>query len=99
MLEGFSERESGFLGREGSQSATNGRVSRKDFRDGLFSIFIDHLNPAVELKVLWDFFKAFGRVRDVFLSARFCHTRSSFAFVSFGMWEEANKVANMVYGR
>ncbi|KAK1565073.1 hypothetical protein Q3G72_018124 [Acer saccharum] len=94
-----SERESDSLGREGSQITTNGRVVREDFRDGLFSIFIDNLNPEVDVKELWHFFKFFGRVRDVFLSNRFSHRRSSYAFVRFGSWAEANLVAESVNGR
>ena len=54
-----SERESDSLGREGSQFAINDRFLRKDFWDGLFSIFIDNLNLAVDLKELWRFFQGF----------------------------------------
>ncbi|KAK3219363.1 hypothetical protein Dsin_013333 [Dipteronia sinensis] len=93
------ERVTNSLGCEGSQIVSSSRALRKDFRDGLFSIFIDNLNPKVDLKFLWGFFKVFGRVRDVFLSVTFHHRRSSFAFVKFGLWEEANKVANMVNGK
>ncbi|KAK3228216.1 hypothetical protein Dsin_008078 [Dipteronia sinensis] len=97
--ESFRERKTDSFSREGSQIATNGRASRKDFRDGLYSIFIDNLKPEVDSKVLWGFFKAFGRVRDVFLSGRSCHRRSRFAFVRFETWEKANKVANLANER
>ncbi|KAK2654770.1 hypothetical protein Ddye_014626 [Dipteronia dyeriana] len=61
--------------------------------------FIDILNLDVEVKDLWSFFKVYGRVRDVFLSAKNSQRRSSFAFVRFGSLEEANMVANSANGR
>ncbi|KAK3224600.1 hypothetical protein Dsin_004462 [Dipteronia sinensis] len=71
---------------------------RKDFRDNLFSVFIDNLNPVVNLVCLWGIFRPFGKVRDVFLSAKNRSRRSLFAFIRFETLEEANKVAHMVNG-
>ncbi|KAK2638531.1 hypothetical protein Ddye_026326 [Dipteronia dyeriana] len=97
MKESYRERESDSLGHEGSQLVTNGIRGRKDFRKGLFSIFIDNLNPCVDLKGLWDFLKSFGKVRDVFLSSKM-HHRRSFGFVRFESLDEASEVSKMVNG-
>ena len=70
----------------------------KDFRENLFSIFVDNLNPKVDQRCLWDVFKPFGKVRDVFLSMEKRARRSKFAFVRFETLEEAIKVAKTIDG-
>ncbi|KAK2640632.1 hypothetical protein Ddye_028427 [Dipteronia dyeriana] len=70
----------------------------KDFRANLFSIFIDNLNPNVDVAFLWSVFKVFGRVRDVFLSSKFSSRKSCYAFNRFDSMEEASKVAKSVDG-
>ncbi|KAK3228033.1 hypothetical protein Dsin_007895 [Dipteronia sinensis] len=104
------ERESGSIGRGGSQASFNGRVKRAvfsggigksgrvEFRERLFSIFVENLNPKVDLVCLWGVFKSFGRVRDVFLSSKINSKKKCFAFVHFESLEEASKVAKMVNG-
>ena len=52
---------------------------------------------------LWNIFKPFGRVRDVYLSSKSRARRSLFAFIRFETMEEATKVARLtnkmyVYG-
>ncbi|KAK3219523.1 hypothetical protein Dsin_013493 [Dipteronia sinensis] len=84
------------LGREESQVDINGWGRRKDFREGLFSIFIDNLNPNMDLLGLWCFFKPFGKVRDVFLASKKSSRRSCFGFIRFETIEEATKVVKMV---
>ncbi|KAK2654263.1 hypothetical protein Ddye_014119 [Dipteronia dyeriana] len=37
------------------------RGSRKDVRDDLYSIFVDNLNPLMDLVGLWNLFKSFGK--------------------------------------
>ncbi|KAK1567989.1 hypothetical protein Q3G72_019065 [Acer saccharum] len=64
-----------------------------DFREGLFSIFLDNLNPVVDQARLWGIFKQFGLVRDVFLSSRNNSRRSAYAFIRFATLAEATKVA------
>ncbi|KAK0601335.1 hypothetical protein LWI29_023255 [Acer saccharum] len=70
-----------------------GRGDGKDFRDNLFSIFVDNLNSKVDLECLWGLFKPFGKVRDVYLLTEKASRRSKFAFVRFESLEEATKVA------
>ncbi|KAK3221599.1 hypothetical protein Dsin_008624 [Dipteronia sinensis] len=70
-----------------------------DFRENLFSIFVDNLNPKVDLVCLWEFFKSFGKVRDVFLSSKNSSRRCCFAFVRFESMEEAERVAKEASGR
>ncbi|KAK3189697.1 hypothetical protein Dsin_029258 [Dipteronia sinensis] len=69
---------------------------KRDFRDNLHSVFVDNLNPKVDLVSLWGIFKSFGRVRDVYLSPNNGQRKMCFAFVRFDTMEEANKVATMV---
>ncbi|KAK2643838.1 hypothetical protein Ddye_019033 [Dipteronia dyeriana] len=71
---------------------------RKDFRDGLVSIFIGNLNPEIDSMGLWGIFKVFGKVRDVYLSSKKNFNGSVFAFIRFGTLEEAGKVAKNVNG-
>ncbi|KAK3212628.1 hypothetical protein Dsin_017334 [Dipteronia sinensis] len=66
----------------------------RDFRSGLFSIFVDNLNPRVDLMGLWSIFKPFGTVRDVFLSSKKSGRKSCYTFVRFASKAEASKVAN-----
>ncbi|KAK2654344.1 hypothetical protein Ddye_014200 [Dipteronia dyeriana] len=94
----FREREPDSLGCEGSQIATNGRGVSRDFRDGLFSIFVDNISPCVDLNSLWGIFKSFGKVRDVHLSSKLSSRRSCFGFIRFQSLEEAIKVTKMVNG-
>ncbi|KAK1562020.1 hypothetical protein Q3G72_004976 [Acer saccharum] len=72
--------------------------SRSDYRENLFSVFIDSINPMTEVDCLWGVFKVFGRVRDIFLSAKISSRRSRYAFIRFGTREEASKVAKSVHG-
>ena len=62
-------------------SASFGEGKFKDIRENLFSIFVDNLSFKVEQRCLWDVFKPFGKVRDVFLSMEKSSRRSKFAFV------------------
>ncbi|KAK0580061.1 hypothetical protein LWI29_035805 [Acer saccharum] len=71
---------------------------RRDFRDSLFSIFVDNLNPQVDVKGLWGIFKVFGKVRDIFLSLRSSLRKSAFAFIRFASVEEAQRVAKLTNG-
>ncbi|KAK1567862.1 hypothetical protein Q3G72_017572 [Acer saccharum] len=71
---------------------------RSDYRDSLYSVFIDNINPMTEVDCLWGVFKVFGRVRDIFLSAKISSRRSRYAFIRFGTREEALKVAKTVHG-
>ncbi|KAK3197899.1 hypothetical protein Dsin_021314 [Dipteronia sinensis] len=71
---------------------SHGYGEKRDFRDVMFSIFIDNLNPMVDLLGLWGIFKPFGNVRDAYLSTKFSSRRSRFAFIRFGSSEEAIKV-------
>ena len=71
MREKASERRSRFLSKD----------ANKDYRDGLFSVFVDNLNSSVDQRSLWGIFKPFGRVSDVFLSAGNRPRRSNFAFI------------------
>ncbi|KAK2635508.1 hypothetical protein Ddye_030300 [Dipteronia dyeriana] len=78
---------------QGGEVRINGR--RKDFRDKLFSVYVDNMNPVVDSTGLWGIFKFFGRVRDVFLSHKKASRNSSFGFIRFGTLEEARKVASL----
>ncbi|KAK3219558.1 hypothetical protein Dsin_013528 [Dipteronia sinensis] len=69
-----------------------------DFRDGLFSVFVDNLHPQADLVCLWGVFKAFGKVRDVLLSPKTSSRRSRFAFIRFKTLEEAARIAKTVNG-
>ena len=71
---------------------------RGDFRDNLFSIFVDNLNEKVDYECLWGLFKPFGKVRDIYLSAGKINRSSKFAFVRFDTAEEAVKVAEITNG-
>ncbi|KAK2640496.1 hypothetical protein Ddye_028291 [Dipteronia dyeriana] len=71
---------------------------KEDFRDGLFSIFIDNLNPMVDLLGLWGNFKPFSNVRDVYLSTTSSSPRIRFVFIRFGSSEEAIKAAEKTNG-
>ncbi|KAK3211864.1 hypothetical protein Dsin_016570 [Dipteronia sinensis] len=70
----------------------------KDFRDSLHSIFVDNINPSVDSTCLWCTFKAFGKVRDVYLSSKTSSRKSGFAFIRFETIEEANKVVMSTNG-
>ncbi|KAK3199555.1 hypothetical protein Dsin_022970 [Dipteronia sinensis] len=92
------ERGSDSLGCEGSQEILSGSSLGKDFRDGLFSIFIDNISPSLDSRALWRFFKPFGRVRDVYLSLKKSFSGSRFGFVRFETVEEVAWVAKKVNG-
>ncbi|KAK3219224.1 hypothetical protein Dsin_013194 [Dipteronia sinensis] len=79
-------------------SALHKGAKGKDFRDKLFSIFVDNLNPKIDQVCLWGIFKTFGKVRDVFLSAEKNTRRSRLAFVRFETLDEASKVAKTMNG-
>ncbi|KAK3228760.1 hypothetical protein Dsin_000641 [Dipteronia sinensis] len=99
MRENSRERVSYSLG-QGRNSYPNSfnYSNKKDFRDGLVSIFIGNINPIVDSLGLWKTFKIFEKVRDVFLSAKRNSNGSCFAFIRFGTLEEAEKVAQKVNG-
>ncbi|KAK2638858.1 hypothetical protein Ddye_026653 [Dipteronia dyeriana] len=60
---GYSiERRPGSLGREESQVVVNGGILGRDVRESLFSIFINNLNPRLDLLGLWKFFKLYGKI-------------------------------------
>ncbi|KAK3228262.1 hypothetical protein Dsin_008124 [Dipteronia sinensis] len=63
----------------------------RDFRDSMFSINVNNLNPVVDSACLWGVFKVFGRVRDVFLSSKNGGRMSFYAFIMFNTLEEANR--------
>ncbi|KAK1554877.1 hypothetical protein Q3G72_018635 [Acer saccharum] len=71
---------------------------RRDFRRKLVSIFVDNLNPVVDVKGLWGIFKAFGLVRDFHLSSLMSYRRSRYAFVRFASIEEAKRVVELTNG-
>ena len=71
---------------------------RKDFRASLVSIFVDNLNPIVDLKCLWGIFKAFGLVKDVYLSSKSRNRKSCFAFIRFATMIEAERVVGLTNG-
>ncbi|KAK3230023.1 hypothetical protein Dsin_001904 [Dipteronia sinensis] len=71
---------------------------RKDFRENLVSIFIDNVNPKVDVACLWGIFKVFGRVRDVFLSTQKRSRLRFYDFIRFDSLEEASRVAKKVDG-
>ncbi|KAK0595969.1 hypothetical protein LWI29_011566 [Acer saccharum] len=101
MREKGRERGSGYArageAREGNtQGRGHGRY--EDFRDKLFSIHVDNINPVLDQMGLWSIFKPFGRVRDVYLSPRNSSRGSLYAFVRFETLEEAKKVATMTNG-
>ncbi|KAK0604603.1 hypothetical protein LWI29_017381 [Acer saccharum] len=61
-------------------------------------MFVDNLNPKVDLECMWGIFKPFGKVRDVFLSAEKASRRSKYAFLRFESLEEVTKVAKTTNG-
>ncbi|KAK2651091.1 hypothetical protein Ddye_018580 [Dipteronia dyeriana] len=71
---------------------------RNDFRDNLFSVFIDNLNPVVDQAYMWGIFKPHGRVRNIFLYAKNKSRGSVFAFIRFKLEEEASRMAKRVDG-
>ncbi|KAK2634494.1 hypothetical protein Ddye_029286 [Dipteronia dyeriana] len=71
----------------------------EDFRDKLFSIHVDNINPIMDQKGLWSIFKPFGRVRDVYLSSRNNSRGRLFAFIRFETMEEAVKVVKSTNGK
>ncbi|KAK2645152.1 hypothetical protein Ddye_020347 [Dipteronia dyeriana] len=95
MRERENSREHDPFGREGNQVGNNDKGCRRDFREELFSIFVDNLNPSVDSMGLWGIFKPFGKVMDVFLSTKNRLRREHYAFIRFGSLEEANKVERM----
>ncbi|KAK2660333.1 hypothetical protein Ddye_006866 [Dipteronia dyeriana] len=88
MREKGSKRRSKFLSTEAS----------RDFKDGLFSVFVDNLNSSVDQRSLWDIFKPFGMVKDVFLSSEHRARRSNYAFVQFATTEETERVVQLTNG-
>ncbi|KAK2642594.1 hypothetical protein Ddye_024357 [Dipteronia dyeriana] len=71
---------------------------RRDFRENLFTIFLDNLNPKVDHRSLWEIFMKYGMVRDVFISSKKSARSSSFAFVRFESLKEATMVVKQTYG-
>ncbi|KAK3205564.1 hypothetical protein Dsin_019610 [Dipteronia sinensis] len=80
------------------ERSSSGSFRHRDFRSNLVSVFVDNLNPIVELKDLWGVFKSFGRIRDLFLSPKNRTRRSCFAFVRFGSKEEALRFVDLTNG-
>ncbi|KAK1582717.1 hypothetical protein Q3G72_017617 [Acer saccharum] len=99
MREAFRERNCQTVAKGGERfSERINPNGRKDFREKLVSVFIGNLNPIVDSVGLWDIFKIFGKVRDVFLSDKKEPNRSRFAFIRFETLEEAEKFAQKVNG-
>ncbi|KAK2662674.1 hypothetical protein Ddye_001248 [Dipteronia dyeriana] len=78
--------------------------ARSNFRENLVSIYIDNLNPVEDLKGLWGIFRAFGIVRDIYISPKLKFRRSRYGFIRFATLDEASRVARLtnrmhVYGR
>ena len=80
------------------ESRSLAKVTNKDYRDGLFSIFVDNLHPSMDQRCLWEIFKTFGRVRDVFMSPSHRMRGSNYAFVRFASMEEVEKVSRLSNG-
>ncbi|KAK3205575.1 hypothetical protein Dsin_019621 [Dipteronia sinensis] len=80
------------------ERSSSGSFRHRDFRSNLVFVFVDNLNPIVELKDLWGVFKSFGRIRDLFLSPKNRTRRSCFAFVRFGSKEEALRFVDLTNG-
>ncbi|KAK0588949.1 hypothetical protein LWI29_007612 [Acer saccharum] len=72
--------------------------TRRDFRDSLFSVYIDNINPVVDYEGLWGIFKPFGRIRDIFKSSKSQSRRSCYAFLRFATAKEAQRVVDSVNG-
>ncbi|KAK2645345.1 hypothetical protein Ddye_020540 [Dipteronia dyeriana] len=100
MIENARERWHDSLGCEGNQVKYNIWVfsRRKDYRENLFSVLIENLNPKVDAVCLWGVFKIFGKVSDVYLSPKKSSGRSSFSFIHFKMKEAAKRVVNKMNG-
>ncbi|KAK3225738.1 hypothetical protein Dsin_005600 [Dipteronia sinensis] len=84
--------------RESVGERSSGFREPKDFREGLVSIFVNNLHSKVDVRCLWDVFKVFCRVRDVYLSTKASVRNGSFAFIRFQTVEEATKVASSMHG-
>ncbi|KAK3206425.1 hypothetical protein Dsin_020471 [Dipteronia sinensis] len=69
-----------------------------DFKENLFSIFVDNLHPKADLLCLWGCFQPFGRVKDIHLSTVNKNRKRGFAFVRFQTLEEARRVAETMDG-
>ncbi|KAK1592204.1 hypothetical protein Q3G72_021197 [Acer saccharum] len=82
----------------GRESRSFKIAENKDHRNGLFTIFVDNLHPSVDQRCLWDIFKIFGRVRDIFMSSSQRMRKRNFAFVRFASMEEAEKVSRLSNG-
>ncbi|KAK0579344.1 hypothetical protein LWI29_024872 [Acer saccharum] len=97
---GYSrERRPGSLGCEESQVVINSGTQGREVTESLFLVFIDNLNPWLDSLGLWEFFKLYGKVRDVFLSSKKSLRRRSFGFIRFDMIEEVTKVVKLVDGK
>ncbi|KAK0598345.1 hypothetical protein LWI29_033891 [Acer saccharum] len=99
MREEVRESRLDSLDREESWGEINGGFRKKDFREGLVSVFLDNLNPGMDSVSLWGFLKPFGRVRDVFLASKKSSCSSVFGFARYYTMEEATKLVKMVNGR
>ena len=69
--------------RERSSQGFGGHGGGRDFRESLFSVFVDNINPVVDSAGLWGMFKPFGKVHDIFLSAKKESRCSCYAFIRF----------------
>ncbi|KAK1556740.1 hypothetical protein Q3G72_011167 [Acer saccharum] len=97
---GYSrERRLGSLGCEESQVVINSGTQGREVTESLFLVFIDNLNPWLDSLGLWEFFKLYGKVRDVFLSSKKSLRRGSFGFIRFDMIEEVTEVVKLVDGK
>ncbi|KAK3200495.1 hypothetical protein Dsin_023910 [Dipteronia sinensis] len=80
-------------------SAHRAQYNRRDFRENLFSIFVDNLNPVVDLVGLWGMLKPFGMVRDIFLLPKTRIHASVYASVRFTTMYEAKQMAERIHDR
>ena len=58
------------VGSKRRKPSEDGHSTRADFRDRLFSVFVDNINPTVDQEGMWGMLKPFGRIRDIYLSPR-----------------------------
>ncbi|KAK3197900.1 hypothetical protein Dsin_021315 [Dipteronia sinensis] len=86
LREKAKERGSGFWRKE----------VRKDFRENLYSIFVDNLNLVVDQEGLWVIFRCFGQVKDMYLSSKNRMCNRCYTFVRFASMSEASKVVEVV---
>ncbi|XVF77530.1 hypothetical protein PTKIN_Ptkin14bG0052100 [Pterospermum kingtungense] len=72
----------------------------KDWRDSLFTVFIDRLSIRVSRSILWELFNHYGKVVDVFLPSKYSHQfkRIRFTFVRYKLEAEMHRAIQMANG-